>query len=152
MDNDIAKRPIHLWIVGIAATLWNLIGPTDYLMTRLRQDSWIEMGMPGVDPQIVYSYIDSMPIWSHIGWGLGVWGGLLGSILLLARSRYAVHVLAASLLGVAMSLGWQLLAGPAMPPEMTTSAASQIMPYVIIVIAVALFLYARTMRISGVLR
>ncbi len=152
MDHEAATRPIHLWIVGVAALLWNLIGPTDYLMTRLRQDSWIEMGMPGVDPQIVYRYIDSMPIWSHIGWGLGVWGGLIGSILLLARSRYAVHVFAWSLVGVAMSLGWQLIAGPTMPPEMTTSASSKIMPYVIIVIAIALFLYARAMRIRGVLR
>ncbi len=152
MDSESRKTPIHLWIVGIAATAWNLIGPTDYLMTRLRQDSWIEMGMPGVDPQIVYRYIDSMPIWSHIGWGLGVWAGLIGSLLLLARNRYAVHVFAWSLVGVAMSIGWQLLAGPDMPPEMTKGAASQVMPYVIIVIAVALFLYARAMRIKGVLR
>ena len=152
MDTETAKTPVHLWIVGIVALLWNCIGPTDYLMTRLHQDSWIEMGMPGVDPQIVYSYIDSMPIWSHIGWGLGVWGGLIGSILLIARSRYAVHVFGASLLGVAMSLGWQLLVGPDMPPEMTTSASSQVMPYVIIAIAIGLFVYARAMRIKGVLR
>jgi len=152
MDTAHSKTPIHLWIVGLVALLWNCIGPIDYLMTRLRQDSWIEMGMPGVDPQIVYSYIDSMPIWSQIGWGLGVWGALIGSILLLARSRHAVPVFAVSLLGVAMSLGWQLLAGPDMPPEMTKSASSQVMPYVIIVIAVALFLYARAMRTRRVLR
>ena len=152
MDNALARPPIHLWIVGGLATLWNIIGPTDYLMTRMRNDAWIEMGMPGVDPQIVYGYIDNMPIWSHIGWGLGVWGGLLGSILLLARSRYAVPTYLVSLLGVAMSLGWQLVAGPDMPAEMTKGVMSQIMPYLIIVIAVALFLYARAMRMKGVLR
>ena len=147
-----SKTPIHLWIIGGLALLWNCIGPIDYLMTRLRQDSWIEMGMPGVDPQIVYAYIDSMPIWSQIGWGLGVWSALLGSILLLARSRHAVPVFAVSLLGVALSLGWEMLVGPAMPPEMTTSASSQFMPLVIIAIAIALFFYARAMRIRGVLR
>ena len=31
--------------------------------------------------------IDSLPIYALIGWGLGVWMGLLGSILLLLRSR-----------------------------------------------------------------
>ena len=152
MDNAIEKPPTHLWIVGGLALLWNCIGPTDYLMTRLRNDAWIKMGMPDVDPQIVYNWIDSMPIWSQIGWGLGVWGGLLGSILLLARSRYAVPTFLVSLVGVAMSLGWQLVAGPDMPVEMTQGAAAKIMPLVIIAIAIVLFVYARAMRIRGVLR
>ena len=43
MDMETTRTPIHLWIVGGIATLWNCIGPTDYLMTRLRQDAWIEM-------------------------------------------------------------------------------------------------------------
>lgn len=152
MDTAIAKPPIHLWIFGGLALLWNCIGPIDYTMTRLHNDAWIKMGMPNVDPQVVYSWIDSMPIWSQIGWGLGVWGGLLGSILLLARSRYAVPTYLISLLGVAMSLGWQLVAGPDMPVEMATGAASKVMPYFIIIIAIVLFVYARAMRTKGVLR
>jgi hypothetical protein len=30
-------------------------------------------------------------------WAIGVWGGLLGALLLLARTRYAFHVFVASL-------------------------------------------------------
>lgn len=29
-----AKRPVHLWIVGVLATVWNLFGCYDYFMTR----------------------------------------------------------------------------------------------------------------------
>jgi len=30
----IQKTPIHLWVVGILAILWNSIGAVDYLMTQ----------------------------------------------------------------------------------------------------------------------
>ncbi len=153
MDN-VARpaTPAHFWVVAVLATLWNLIGPTDYLMTRSRNDEWINMMMPGVDPQAVYSWVEAMPIWSQIGWGLGVWGGLAGALLLLARSRHAVLAFAASLVGVLLSLGWQLLAGVEMPAGTDQGAASKVMPIVIIVIAVALLYYARRMQLRGVLR
>ena len=29
------RTPVHLWIVGILALLWNLMGAFDYLATQL---------------------------------------------------------------------------------------------------------------------
>ena len=36
MDENTAQTPIHLWIVGGLATLWNAFGCYDYFMTRTR--------------------------------------------------------------------------------------------------------------------
>ena len=91
------------------------------------------------------------PIWAQFGWGLGVWGGLLGSLLLLAKNRYAFHVLLLSLIGCVISLGWQMLADTNPPPGMDSSM-NTVMPLIIIAVAAGLFLYARAMRAKGVLR
>jgi hypothetical protein len=150
MDNNPTKPPVHFWIVASLATLWNCIGPIDYVMTRTRNDDWIRSMMPTVDPQAVYAWIDSYPLWASAGWGLGVWGGLAGSLLLLLRHRLAVVVLGVSLVGAILGIGYSLLNPPDWPGM--DSGFNAIMPYVIIAIALGLFLYARAMRAKGVLR
>ncbi len=151
MDHaDRTQTPVHLWIVGVLALLWNAIGCYDYLMTRMRNTEYLKSMMPSADPNAVLAWVDAFPVWAQFGWGLGVWGGLVGAILLLARSRWAVIVLGLSLLGAVLGLGYQALAAP--PLAGMEGAMADIMPYLIIGIALALFLYARAMRAKGVLR
>ena len=92
-----ARTPAHLWIVGGLATLWNAFGAYDYLMTRMRNMDYLNSMMPGGDATEMLSYVESFPLWAQIGWGMGVWFGLLGSLLLLARSRWAVTAFLLSL-------------------------------------------------------
>jgi hypothetical protein len=145
-----ARTPIHLWIVGVLATLWNCVGCYDYLMTRMRNTDYLAKMMPTVDPNAMLAWIDGFPIWAQFGWGLGVWGGLAGSVLLLLRSRWAVWGLGLSLVGAILGLGYQIVAAP--PLAGAEGPMNEAMPYVIILIAVALFLYARAMEKKGVLR
>jgi hypothetical protein len=106
--------------------------------------------MPNVDPNAMLAWIDGFPIYAQIGWALGVWGGLLGSVLLLVRSRYAVWAYGLSLLGAVVGLGYQIAAAP--PLAGADDAMSKAMPYVIILVALGLFLYARAMEKKAVLR
>jgi hypothetical protein len=144
------KAPVHLWIVGILATLWNAFGGYDYLMTRSRNAAYLESMMPGVRAEDVLAWVDSFPVWAQVGWGLGIWGGLLGSLLLLFRSRFAVHAFMASIIGVALTFGYQSF-GSSPPPGMAQGAAA-IMPVVITIVAALLLWYAVAMRKKGVLR
>jgi uncharacterized MnhB-related membrane protein len=144
------RTAVHLWIVGALALLWNGLGAYDYLMTRMRNTDYLAAMMPTVDPHAMLAWIDAFPIWASFGWGLGVWGGLLGSVLLLLRNRWAVPVFAASLLGALLGLGYQILAAP--PLAGAEGVMNDVMPYVIILVALALFLYARAMKARGVLR
>jgi hypothetical protein len=142
------RAPVHLWVVGIASLLWNAFGCYDYLMSRLRNTDYLKSMMPDVDPQAMLAYMDGFPIWASIGWGLGVWLGLAGSVLLLIRSRHAVLALGVSLLGAVLGLGYQLMNPmPGVQGFMATG-----MPIVIILVALGLFLYARAMEKRGVLR
>jgi hypothetical protein len=149
MENAIGKTPVHLWIIGGLATVWNAFGCYDYLMTRTRNTDYLQRMMPTVDPQEMLAYIDSFPIWAQFGWGLGVWGGLLGSILLLLRNRWAVVALALSLVGALLGIGYQI-ANPGGPAAMN-EGANAIMPYVVIAVALGLVGYARAMKAKGVL-
>lgn len=147
MDNVMERTPTHVWIVGGLATLWNLVGVTGYLAARMHNVDLMRRMGSKVDPEVALAYADAMPIWASFGWGLGVWTGLLGSVLLLLRNRYAVHAFALSLVGVVLSFSYQFFVTPP-PPGMD----DKVMPAVIIVIAIALFLYARAMQAKGVLR
>lgn len=144
------RAPMHLWLVGGLAALWNAFGAYDYWMTRMRDTDYLAAMMPTVDPGVMLDWIDSMPIWVDFGWGLGVWMGLLGAVLLLVRRSWAVWALGLSLVGAVLSLGYQALAAPPLPGA--DDMMWQVMPYVIIAVAVGLFLYARAMAGKGVLR
>lgn len=144
------RTPVHLWIVGIVATLWNAFGCYDYLMTRMRDTDYLAGMMPGIDPNAILAWVDAFPIWAQFGWGLGVWGGLAGAVLLLLRSRWAVWAFALSLLGAVLGLGYQLLMAP--PPPGAGEAMSKVMPIVIILFAAFLLWYSRDQEKKGVLR
>ena len=75
---------------------------------------WLSQG--GADPQVMLAWMDSFPIYAQFGWGLGVWMGLIGSVLLLMRHRWAVPAYALSLLGALLGLGYQILRSPAPAP------------------------------------
>jgi hypothetical protein len=143
-----ARTPAHVWIVGILSLLWSCVGCIDYLMSRLHNVDYLKMTMPSIDAQAMFAYIDGFPLWASIGWGLGVWLGSLGSITLLMRSRHAVWAYGISLVGAILGLGYQL----ANPMPGIEGFAAKGMPVTIIVIALALFLYAKAQAAKGVLR
>lgn len=90
------RTPWHLWVVGVLAALWNGFGCFDYFMTQTRRDEWFaQVGM--TEAQL--AYFNTMPAWTHAAWAIGVWGGLLGAVLLLLRRKWALPVFVVSFLG-----------------------------------------------------
>lgn len=145
--HDTIRTPMHLWIVGILALIWNAFGAADYVMTRFHNVAYFRSMMPDVNPRVAWAYVDTMPLLASIGWGLGVWGAVVGTLLLLARSRHAVTAYLASLVGAIVSFGFQF-AGPKPPAGMDNA----VIPIIVTVIAIALLLYAQRMWARGVLR
>lgn len=147
--NVATKTPVHLWIVGVAALLWNLIAVSDYTFSKLKSD-WYLKEVAQFGPEQL-AWLDSFPVWANIGWALGVWGAFLGAILLLMRSRHALLSFAISLVGLAVMTLYQF----GMNYDKTAAAMgeSAVMFNVLIwAIAIALFFYARAMKANGVLR
>lgn len=96
-----ARTPVHLWIVGVLALLWNGFGGFDYAMSKLKGDAYFrDMGMT----QAQIDFANAFPLWMTIVWAIGVWGGLLGAILLLLRQKSAAPVFLISLGAFLVSL------------------------------------------------
>jgi hypothetical protein len=146
-DVQAAKAPMHLWIVGLLALLWNGFGCLNYLMSRLHNVEYMQKMAPQIDPTTAFAYADSMPIFQALGWGLGVWMGLFGSLLLLMRHRWAPIAIALSLIGALVAFGYQFFVNP--PPA---GMNDKVVPLVIIIIAAALYYYAHRQTQAGVLR
>ena len=139
------RTPRHLWVIGIIALLWNSIGAFDYLMTQTKNAAY----MSGFPPeQLAWFY--GLPIWVIAAWAIAVWGGVLGSVLLLLRRRLAVPVFLVSLAGLVVTTfqNWVLSNAAEIFPD----TFSRVFSAMIFAIAVGLYFYARAMRERGVLR
>lgn len=140
------KTPSHLWIIGILTLLWNGGGAFDYLMTQMENADYLGMLTPDQ-----LAYIQSAPNWFEAVWAIGVWFSVLGSILLLARSRLAAPAFGVSFWGgVATSI---YSFGIASPNVLQMSGPSAYVFYgAIAVIMIGQWVYARAMTRRGVLR
>jgi hypothetical protein len=150
MDNLQAKTaptPGHLWAIGVIGLLWNSFGCVDYVMTKLDPAGYLaSMGL-GPEEQ---AYMLAFPAWLSVFWALGVWGSLAGSLLLILRSRHAVTAFAVSLLGLAVSQGFQYLSGDT-PPSMNTPAVIGMSLVIWAALAFQLW-YSSRMKAAGVVR
>ena len=95
------KTPWHLWLVGVIAVLFNAIGVFDYVMSMTQGATY--MASAGMTPDQIAHYLE-MPIWMRVVWTVGVWGAMLGSVLILLRNKLAAPVFAVSLAAFLLSL------------------------------------------------
>lgn len=133
-----AARPgWPFWTIAIAGFLWNCIGAYFYIQARLDPDA-----VMGSAPSEMRDYVANMPLWANVGYGLGVWGSFVGSVLMLLRSRHAATAFWVSLVGAIVSFTGQALAGVLRPAE----------PIVILAVIALLLWYCRRAAAAGVLR
>lgn len=139
-----ARAPWHLWLVGGVSLLWNAFGAFDYLATQTRFEPYMSQF---TQEQLAYFY--AFPAWAVAGWATAVWCSVLGSLALLLRRRWAVWLFGLSLAGMAVSMvytfgmsDWRSMGG----------VGGAIFSAVIALVAILLFLYARSQAKKGVLR
>ena len=141
-----AKTPVHLWVVGIVSLLWNCFGAYDYTMSHIGGLEYFES--MGLDAE-AFAWFNALPTWSVAAWAVGVWGSVLGSILLLLRSRHAATAFLVSLVSAVLSFVYQYTLD--LPAAMDTTM-NRLMPLVIVGAIVLQWWYARRQVASGVLR
>jgi hypothetical protein len=134
--------PWHLWVMGLLALLWNGYGAYLYLMSQTRNPGY--MAQFTAEQQ---AYLDSYPMWMDAVWAVGVWGGVLGAVLLLLRMRWAVWAFMASVIALAVSLIHGQTSGGA-----DIMGSSVVFDSVIAFVAVLLAIYAARLMKRGVLR
>ena len=147
MTDDTMKMttatPWHLWAVGMLALLWNGFGGYDYVMTQTNNAAYLAQFTPEQR-----AYFDSFPMWMEAIWAIGVWGGVLGSVLLLLRSKWAFHAFLASLVAFAVSVVYGQTSGGAA----VMGTTGMIFSAVIFLLGLGFVMYSRMMSRKGVLR
>jgi membrane-anchored protein YejM (alkaline phosphatase superfamily) len=140
------KAPWHLWLVGVIAVLFNAIGVFDFVMSMAQGASY--MASAGMTPAQIAHY-QELPIWMLAVWAIGVWGAMLGSVLILLRNRLAFPVFAISLATFLVNLVYTYVltdGGQIMGRSMA------IVSVVITVLLVFFMSYSRLMTRRSVLR
>ena len=142
-EDQAPAAPWHFWVVAVVSLVWNGFGGFDYTMSHLQGEAYYrQMGMS----EAVIAFMNTYPSWMHAVWAVGVWGSVLGAVLLVLRSKWALHAFAVSILGAIGNLLYTA----------TTPAAAGVMgiemPLVIIAICAFFIWWSWTMTKRGVLR
>lgn len=139
------KAPWHIWVVGIAALFWNMGGAVDYIMVQFQVQSYMAMMTEG-QRQMFTDY----PAWFSAAWAFGVWGAVVGSLLLMLKNRLAVFSYGISLAGLIVASVWSF--GLADPPAHEVMGPMQaVFSAAIFVVLALLVLYSRWLHKRGVL-
>lgn len=85
------------WAIGAVALIWNVMGAINFFVQ--------------MNPDVLDAYreseraiIEGRPAWATGAFGLAVFAGTLGCVLLLLRKSAAVYLFIASLLGVMVTM------------------------------------------------
>jgi hypothetical protein len=142
-DERFASQPLASWFkfAAIASTLFMALGAATYI-SHVSTDV---ASLPA-DQRAVFL---AEPWWMTGAYGLAVWPGLAGAVLLLLRRKLAEPLLLLSLAGV---LVW--FAGFLLVPDLREGMSSEalLIPLIIVALTWTIFWFARHSRMRGWLR
>lgn len=140
MSNQ-SKPPIWFWIVSAVAVLWNLMGVKAYL-----DQVYPSGGALDEIANAAKDLVDPTPAWVTAAFAIAVFGGTIGSILLLLRKSLALTMLTVSLLAVIAQMSYNLFL-----TDTPTDSGPGGMAMVIMIIgfAVGLVFFAKKSKASG---
>lgn len=99
--NNTVKHATHwsIWIVGGLSLVWHLIGCANYLFqATMSPDTLASM------TTAQQAIISDRPVWATGAFAIAVFGGLIGSVLLLLRKRLCLWFFLIALIGVIVSM------------------------------------------------
>ena len=94
--------------------------------------------------------LSGQPLWVAIAWGVTVWAGLVGAVMLMMREDGAAVALAFAFLG-ALAVLVHVLAGLDAPPTLAAARAEGGALAALAAFALLVWLYARVQKQRGVL-
>lgn len=139
------SNPAHLPLVALIAILWFGLWAVEYVLVR-----YDHMGDLAGLPAGWGAWFDALPVWVGAVQAAGIWLGLLGAILMMARERGAVLLLAFAFLATAVFALWAMLAAPAGLRPLLTFDPRLVLAVQVLLPALFWF-YARAMKKAGAL-
>ncbi len=134
MTTTAAHAPRWFYAVSALALLWNLMGVGAYI-AQVTMSPETLAALPAAERALY----ETTPAWAVGAFAVAVFGGALGSLLLLLKRRLARPVLIASLAGIAVQMVHSFLIARTMA---VYGSGSAVMPVMVLVIGVALVFFA----------
>lgn len=98
MSNEsVVKLHWSFWVVCVLGLLWNIGGAANYLMQTNAE-------FVATLPETHRAIIDDRPFWAAGGFAVGVFGGILGCLLLLLRKSSSIYIFLISLAGILVTM------------------------------------------------
>ena len=99
MSNETVEN-VHwsFWLICILALLWNIGGAINYYMQM------IDIEFVASLPDTHRAIIEGRPAWATAGFAIGVFGGILGCLLLLFKISISFYVFIVSLIGIIVTM------------------------------------------------
>ncbi len=136
--------PWHLWLVGLAALLFNAGGGYDYIMMQTGNAAYQAM----LTPEMIAFY-EGFPFWMEAAWGVSVWFAIGGAVLILLRRRIAAPTFLIAFIAYLVTGAYMYLV--ATPPPGVLTTGTHVFALLIGLQLVLLWLYSRNMARRGVL-
>jgi len=122
MTQEISKPPVWFWIVAAVALVWNLLGVSAFVM----QVSMSTETLAAL-PEAERALYENFPLWALIAFAAAVFGGVIGSVLLLMKNKLAQTAFIVSVVGVVIQMIYNLFVGKTMDVYGPGSIAMPIM-------------------------
>ena len=92
--NETAANPVPGWFktLAIVALIWNLLGVMSFFMQMNMSEEALALL-----PQAEQELYRNIPVWVTAAYGLAVFAGTLGCLMMMSRKSVAVPLLIASL-------------------------------------------------------
>ena len=133
-DKSTVKPPMWFWIVCVIALLWNLIGVSAYL-----SEAFMTEDVFATLPEAQQSLYETRPKWVTAAFAIAVWSGLMGSLALLLKKKWAKAIFVLSLFGILLQQMYHFFLSNTFEVMGTTA---MILSILIIIFGAALVLFA----------
>ncbi|MDH3266584.1 MAG: hypothetical protein OEM25_06425 [Gammaproteobacteria bacterium] len=133
---------MSFWLIGGAALIWNLFG---FIVYYMQVSATPEQLAAQYSPEQI-EFMANTPVWATSAFAIAVNAGVLGSLFLLLRKAWAVPLFVLSLVAVLVQNIDSFVLNDAIAIFGTTPAFIQ---GTVLLIAVALLLYARATKAKG---
>jgi hypothetical protein len=140
-SDNTSPAPRWFTIFSLLALIWNLLGVSAFVMQATMSPEALA-ALPEAEQALYSNY----PGWAMIAFGIGVIGGVLGSLLLILKKNLAGPVLWISLIGVLIQMGHSVFIAKFYE---VLGATSLIMPVMVVVIAAYLVVLAAKAKKNG---
>lgn len=132
------------YLIAGLAFIWNLLGVMAFVGQIFTSSEMIAQM-----PQAEQKLYNSTPIWATAAFAFAVFGGTLGSLVILMRREFALKLLILSLIGVLIQMFHSFFISDSIK---VYGLSAIVMPIMVVTIAIALILWTKHLSVKGVLR